>query len=239
MKSSYVVIHLGGSAVVPHLSDEGGINTAFLRDFLVFMRKQLGKGRRFVIVVGGGKTCRVYQKSANKVKQVSDADLDWIGIHAGRLNAHLLRTIFVKEAYPVVIDHNPTEHEVSAMKRSKKDLFFASGWRPGWSHDYVAVGLAKKFGAKEVFMAKDTAFVYDVDPKKNAHAKAFRHISWKAYKKIIPPAWSPGLSTPVDPVATRFAEKLSLTAKIFKAADLKSFKNAIDGKPFEGTSITP
>ncbi|MDO8655044.1 MAG: hypothetical protein Q7R48_01290, partial [bacterium] len=61
MKSSYVVIHLGGSAVVPHLSDEGGINTAFLRDFLVFMRRQLGKGKRFVIVVGGGKTCRVYQ----------------------------------------------------------------------------------------------------------------------------------------------------------------------------------
>lgn len=239
MKFSYIVIHLGGSAVVPHLSDQGGINTAFLRDFLVFMRRQLGKGKRFIIVVGGGKTCRVYQQSANKVKNVSDWDLDWIGIHATRLNAHLLRTIFVKEAYPVVIDHDPLEEEVEMMKHSSKEIFFASGWRPGWSTDYIAVRLAQKFNARDVIIAKDTSFVHDSDPRKNSKAKPIRRISWHNYKKLIPRTWVPGLSAPVDPVATRLAERLSLTAKIFKAADLKSFKAAIDGKPFEGTSITP
>ena len=239
MRSSPIVIHLGGSAVVPHISDQGGINTAFLKDFLLFVRMQLRRKKRLIIVVGGGKTCRVYQQAARKVKKVLGRDLDWIGIYAGCLNAHLLRALFAKEAYPAVIDHEPSQTEVNIMKRSKRALFFASGWGPGWSHDYVAVGLAKKFGAKEVFIAKDTPFVYDADPKKHAHAKPFKRLSWKAYKKIIPHAWSPGLSTPMDPVATRLAEKLSLTAKIFKAADLKSFGNAVAGKPFEGTTITP
>ncbi|MBI2452799.1 MAG: UMP kinase [Parcubacteria group bacterium] len=234
MKSPYIVIHLGGSAVVPHLSDEGGINTAFLRDFLVFIRRQLRKGKRFIIVIGGGKVCRVYQRSARKVEKISNWDLDWIGIHAARLNSHLLRTIFVKEAYSVIIDHDPLEEEVEMMKHSDRNLFIASAWRPGWSTDYVAVR-----GAGNVIIAKDTPFVYDVDPRKNKAAKALKKISWKAYKKIIPSAWTPGLSTPVDPVAARLAEKIKVTAKVLKAANLKSFKAAVDGKPFEGTVIIP
>ena len=238
-KDSYTVIHLGGSVVVPHMTDEGGINTSFLKEFLKFMRRQIAGPRRFIIVIGGGKVCRVYQRSARRVQKISNWDLDWIGIHAARLNAHLLRTIFVKEAYPVVIDHDPLEEEVEMMKHSNRNLFIASAWRPGWSTDYVAVRLAEKFGANNVIIAKDTPFVYDADPRKNKDAKALKKISWKAYKKIIPSAWTPGLSTPVDPIATRLAEKIKVTAKVLEATDLKNFKAAIDGKSFEGTVITP
>ena len=38
------------------------------------------------------------------MSRVTDEDKDWIGIHATRLNAHLLRTIFRDVADPVVID---------------------------------------------------------------------------------------------------------------------------------------
>lgn len=238
IKNSYIIIHLGGSVVVPHISDEGGINVSFLRKFLQFLRKQLRKGRRFIIVIGGGKTTRVYQKSAAKVMSMSDWDLDWIGIHATRLNAHLLRTIFVKEAYPVVIDHDPLEEEVETMKASSRKLFFASGWRPGWSTDYIAVRLAQKFRAEEVIIAKDIPYVYDSDPRKNAKAKPIKKISWKEYKKFIPQTWTPGLSVPVDPVATRLAEKLKIAAKIIRGTDLPNFQKAISGKPFEGTVIS-
>jgi uridylate kinase len=124
------------------------------------------------------------------------------------------------------------------MKHSNRKLFFASGWRPGWSTDYIAVRLAQKFGAKEVLIAKDTPFVYDADPKKSNDAKAFKRISWRAYKKLIPPTWKPGLSAPVDPIATRLAAKSRMSAKIFKAADFKSFQNALEGQSFEGTIIS-
>ena len=237
MKNPYVVIHLGGSIVVPHISDQGGMNIPFLKKFRVFLQKELKQGRRFLIVVGGGKTSRAYQKSASKVVKIQEYDLDWIGIHATRLNAHLLRTIFEKEAYPVVIDHDPTREEVLVLKSSRKKLFFASGWKPGWSTDYIAVELARKFGAKEVIIAKDTPFVYDSDPKKNPKAKPMRRITWSVYKNLIPKKWSPGLSSPVDPVAARLAEKVGVSAKILRGTDLQNFRKAIEGELFVGTII--
>ncbi len=238
MKNDYIVIHLGGSVVVPHISDEGGLNISFLKKFRSFVNRELRKGFRFIVVIGGGKTARAYQKSASEVVKIKDYDLDWIGIHATRLNAHLLRTIFEKEAYPIVIDHDPEQEEVQMMKSSNKRLFFASGWRPGWSTDYIAVRLAEKFGTKNVIIAKDTPFVYDSDPHKNKKAKPIKNISWSAYKKLIPSKWTPGLSSPVDPVATRLAEKLGITAKVMRGTDLANFKKAVEGKQFEGTVIS-
>lgn len=238
MGKPYVVIHLGGSVVVPHISDNGGLNIPFLQQFCRFIKQEFRKGLRFIIVIGGGKTARAYQKSASQVVKIKDYDLDWIGIHATRLNAHLLRTIFEREAYPVVIDHDPEQEEVQMMRSSNRQLFFASGWRPGWSTDYIAVRLAQKFGARNVIIAKDIPFVYDKDPKKYAKAKPIQKISWSNYKKLIPSKWTPGLSSPVDPVATRLAEKLNITAKILRGTDLKNFKKAVENQPFEGTVIS-
>ncbi|MDP2664836.1 MAG: UMP kinase, partial [bacterium] len=227
-----------GSLVVPHISDEGGMDVPFLQKFRRFLKKELKKGHSFIIVVGGGKTARAYQKAALKVVKTKDWDLDWFGIHATRLNAHLLRTIFEKEAYPVVIDHDPNEEEVEVLKASNKKLFFASGWRPGWSTDYIAIRLAQKFGTKEVIIAKDIPFVYTKDPRKDANAKPIKAISWRAYKKLIPLKWIPGLSSPVDPVATRLAEKLGIKVKILQGKNLQNFEKVIEGKSFLGTFIS-
>ena len=239
MKASYTIMHLGGSLVVPHISDRGGINVTYLKKLRTFLLLQLKKGRKFIIVIGGGKTARVYQKSAAQVVDIHEYDLDWIGIHATRLNAHLLRTIFEKEAYPVVIDHDPSKEEVEMLKSSNRNLFFASGWKPGWSTDYIAVELARKFGSKEIIIAKDMPYVYDSDPKKNKRAKPIRKISWKEYEKLIPATWTPGLSAPVDPVATKLAEKLGFEAKILSGKDFTSLKAAIEKKQFRGTLIHP
>ncbi|MDZ4232018.1 MAG: UMP kinase, partial [Candidatus Pacearchaeota archaeon] len=129
----YHVIALGGSIVVPHLSDNGGINSSFLRQLRKFLKNEMEKGSRFILVIGGGKTCRVYQKAAREIVRVSNEDLDWLGIHAIRLNAHLLRTVFKKEAYPVVLDHDPSLREVAKLKASRKRLLVESAWRPGYS----------------------------------------------------------------------------------------------------------
>lgn len=236
-KDQYIVIHLGGSIVVPHISDGGGMNVAFLQKFQEFLRSEMKKGKKFVIVIGGGKTARAYQMAAAKLVDIREEDLDWLGIHATRINAHLLRTVFYKEAHAVVIDHDPMPEDIEVFKSSKQKLFFASGWRPGWSTDYIAVRLAEKFGAKSVIIAKDISYVYTKDPKKYPRAKPVKAISWKEYKKLIPKKWIPGLSSPVDPVATRLAEKLGMTAKILCGTDLMNFQKAIEGKRFEGTTI--
>ena len=88
-----------------------------------------------------------------------------------------------------------------------------------------------------MIIAKDIPFVYTKDPRKHTSAKPIKRISWKDYRKIIPRSWSPGLSTPVDPVATRLAEKLGIEAKILHGKDLKNFQKAIVGEQFIGTLI--
>jgi uridylate kinase len=64
------------------------------------------KGRKFFLVSGGGKTARLYRDAGKAVNgEMSEEDLDWIGIHATRLNGHLLRTIFVDIAHPRMIEN--------------------------------------------------------------------------------------------------------------------------------------
>ncbi|MEK6845760.1 MAG: UMP kinase, partial [Nanoarchaeota archaeon] len=99
-KSKPIIISLGGSLVIPN----GGMDIQFLSDFNTFIRAKITEGFRFFIVVGGGATARHYIDEAKKVVgNITDWDLDFLGIHATRLNAHLLRTIFQDIAHPRII----------------------------------------------------------------------------------------------------------------------------------------
>ena len=135
-KKRRIIISLGGSLVTPNI-----IDTAFVKQFKTFIDGYVKKGYQFGIVVGGGSTARNYQVAAKKVTKLERDDLDWLGINATRINAHYLRTIFKKNAYAHVVT-NPTKKEGFTSP-----VIVASGWKPGWSTDYVAVELAKTYGA--------------------------------------------------------------------------------------------
>src|SRR3989338_6735138 len=98
MKRETVIISLGGSIIVPDK-----IDTGFIENFKKLILKHLRLGKRFFIVTGGGQTARIYQQGAKQVGRLTADDLDWLGIHASRLNGHLLRTIFKKEAHRHVL----------------------------------------------------------------------------------------------------------------------------------------
>ncbi|MDX8400245.1 MAG: hypothetical protein R8K20_08345, partial [Gallionellaceae bacterium] len=84
------VISLGGSIIVPN----GSIDVGYLKKFKKFIESRVKKGDSFVIITGGGGVAREYQRAARSVTDLTRDDLDWLGIHATRINAHLLRTIF-------------------------------------------------------------------------------------------------------------------------------------------------
>jgi uridylate kinase len=153
--SKTIIIALGGSIIIP---SAGKINIRFLKRFRKLILKFVkSRGYRFIIVAGGGKVTRIYQRAAAKITKVSFEDQDWIGIHATRLNAHLLRTVFKKEAYPTVLD-NPQK-----PIRGNFPIVIAAGWRPGWSTDYISVLLAKRFKIKKIIDAGNIPFVYNKD----------------------------------------------------------------------------
>ena len=221
-----VVIGLGGSIVYPD-----GIDVDFLTKFRVFLKQEIKKGRKFVIVIGGGRVARVYQEAASKIVKVTDEDKDWLGIHATRCNAHLLRTIFRDIADPVVFD---ARHK---RKKLKYPVTIASGWRPGWSTDYVAAQIAIDLKIPEVIIWGKPEYVFDRDPMKFSEAKPYSEISWKAYRKIIPAKWSPGAHAPVDPIAAKTAASKRLRC-IVVGRDFENCRNLLAGREFEGTVIT-
>lgn len=230
-KTESIVLSLGGSLIVP----SEGIDINFLKEFNSFIRNKIADGkRRFFIVCGGGRTARIYRDAGQEIVGhiLSSDDLDWLGIHATRLNAHLLRSIFKDVAYFRVIKHydqfDPVDKSVAIM----------SGWKPGWSTDYCAVLAAEKYGAKTVINLSNIDKVYDSDPKKNPNAKPMDEISWADYRKICGDKWEPGANWPFDPIASKRAQELGLKVIILNGKDLKSVENAMEGRKFSGTMIS-
>ncbi len=221
-----IVISLGGSIIVPK-----EIDYSFLKKFKTLIESFIKKGYRFIIITGGGYTARVYQKGASKVNKVGSDDLDWFGIHATRINAHLLRTIFKKDAFERVIK-NPSE----PVKTDKK-IIIAAGYRPGCSTDHDAVVLAKNINCKKIINLSDIDYVYDKNPKKHKDIKPLKAIYWKDFRKMVGNKWDPGLNVPFDPVASREAEKLNLKVIIANGRKLGNLKNILEGKEFTGTVI--
>ncbi|MDO8664792.1 MAG: hypothetical protein Q7K44_04595 [Candidatus Liptonbacteria bacterium] len=247
--SKTVVIALGGSIMYPE-----AIDISFLKKFRKFILKKLHNGSRFIIVTGGGRIARIYQEAADKVVKISDEDKDWLGIHSTRVNAHLLRTIFREVADPVIIDsHNK-------MKKLRYPVTIASGWRPGWSTDYISIAIAEHFKVKEAVIAGKPSYVYPVRGRAPQGARStrllaraasngvhdnqldkqhpYKEISWKEYRKLIPAKWKPGLHSPVDPVGAKLAEKKKIAAIIINGKDLKNFEQMLSGRKFNGSIIS-
>lgn len=225
-KKEIIVISLGGSLIVP---DE--IDSRFLKNFRRLISDQARTGRRFILICGGGKTARNYQAAAKKIGRLSDNDIDWLGIHATRINAHLLRSIFVGLAHKTII--KPMD-----KIDFKESVLIAAGWKPGNSTDYCAVLLAKKYHAKKILNLSNIDYVFDRDPRKDKNAKPLEKTSWQNFRRLIPKKWSPGLNSPFDPVASRAAQNSGLEVAIINGRDFKSISNYLDNKKFKGTIIS-
>lgn len=222
-----VVIALGGSIIFPE-----AIDSRFIRNFKAFVERFVKQGYKFVIVVGGGSIARTYQQAAGEVARLTDEDKDWLGIHATRMNAHLIRTIFRDIANPVIIDKR------YKIKKLGHAVTVSSGWQPGWSTDYDAAALAVDFKAPAFIVAGKPAYVYSRDPHLFKNAVAISELSWKAYRKMIPKKWVPGSHAPVDPIAAKLAESSGTDAIILNGKDLKNLEALLLGRDFRGTIIS-
>jgi len=222
-----IVLSVGGSIVVP----KDGIDVHYLESFRKMITEEVKKGNRFIIVVGGGATARRYQAAANAIVNLTADDIDWLGIHATRLNGHLLRAVFRDVAKHRVVK-DPTKpgawHE---------PVLIAAGWKPGWSTDYIAVRLAKKFHATRIVNLTNIDAVYDKDPSKHDDARPIERISWKDFRRIVGSKWVPGANAPFDPIASRLAQRWGMDVVITQGKDLKNVKAILSGKPFRGSLI--
>ncbi len=228
--SDKVIISVGGSLVVPN----GGIDTEFLKRLNTFVRNQLAnhQDRQFFLVIGGGTTARHYRDAGREVvgHDLTEDDMDWLGIHATRLNAQLVRTIFRDIAHPNLIKH----YEI--IRKVPEQVVVAAGWKPGWSTDYCATLLCEDYHIKTVINMSNISQVYDKDPKKVPDAKPINSISWADFRELIGDKWSPGMNAPFDPIAAKRAQEFGIKVVVM-GKDFDNLNNFFENKDFVGTVI--
>ncbi len=225
-----VVISIGGSLIVPN----GGIDTKFLIKLNRFIRKQLSAhpARQFFLVIGGGGTARHYRDAGKEViGKLTNEDLDWLGIHATRLNAHLVRTIFHDIAHPQIIEH------YDSIMKATQPVIVASGWMPGWSTDYDAVMLCEDYDIQTILNLSNITQVYTADPRFDSTAKPIDTINWEAFRKLVGDTWKPGMNAPFDPIASKMAQKIGIKVVVMSGDDFENIKNYLLGRKFLGTVI--
>lgn len=221
-----IIISLGGSMVVPQNPDY-----EFVVKFKELILSWVKKGKRFCIIVGGGKICRIYQDALSHIIHASNEELDWMGIYSTNFNAQFLRLSFGDDR-PHDTFTNPND-----VKNFPGDIIIGSGWKPGCSTDTDAVLVAEELKAKKIINISSVDSVYDSDPAKNPNAKKIDDISWHAYRSIISSEWDPGMNLPFDPVASKKAEELGLEVVFMGGHNLGNLDNYLKGEAFEGTTI--
>ncbi len=239
-KNIPIIISLGGSIVNPNVSHTNTIDKHFITDFHATILKLIKTSLRFIIIVGGGNTARVYQQSFCSIQETltenatstsNDNATDRIGIMATHLNAQLIRELFADYAEDTVVK------DPSVTISFNAPLLIAAGWKPGFSTDYIAVTLAQQFNAHTIINLSNIEKIYTADPNKYTDAVALDEISWKDFIKMIGTQWSPGLHVPFDPIAATLAQTLNIEVICANGKNINNFCNIIEEKPFIGTKI--
>lgn len=248
--SGILVLSVGGSLLVPN---KDGPDVEYIVKFARFIIEEQQRWRKIVLVCGGGRTARTYIDGARAVlremgqQPAADDrnwvnDQHWLGIHATRANAHLLRTVFRHaggHTFTRVLK-NPHTVPLEALV-SPRRVVICAGWKPGWSTDYVAARMANVFGASTVVNLTNVTNVYDRDPK-IAGARALQEVTWDEYFAIFPRSkFEPGDNTPFDPVAAGFAADHHMRVIVLKGTNLRDLERFFSGGPytdrFKGTVI--
>ncbi|MCD5389947.1 MAG: UMP kinase [Candidatus Pacebacteria bacterium] len=222
-----IVIAMGGSLLIPD-----SIDISFLKQLKEMMKTLIDQNYQVALVIGGGKYCRHYQNAAREFNNVNDLDLDWIGIKTIHLNCELV----IRSFSDLDVHENIVLKPVDIMG-IEKPLIVVGAWEPGCSSDTDAVEIAENLNASRIINFSNTSHVYSEDPNNNSEAEKFETLSWEEYRKLIPSEWTPGLSAPFDPVASKIAQEKGITVAIL-GASIENLENYLNGEKFEGTIIS-
>ncbi|MBB6207781.1 UMP kinase [Borreliella lanei] len=224
------IISLGGGVI-----NSSQINIEFIKNFKNFVFKWLleNEKRKIILIVGGGRVAREYQDAYKKINpDFKVHELDEIGIMSTKLNAEFL----CKVMNPLCKDKIVTNPLKNFSFKGK--ILIASGWKSGFSTDYIAVKFAEKFNKKDIINITNVNQVYDKDPKKFKNATAFKKLNWEQLQNIVGQKWNPGLNLPFDPIATKLSSKLGLTLYIVNGNNIENLEKVFNkNNDFFGTVI--
>ena len=222
-----VVISLGGSVIVPDR-----VHYKYLIK-LGKLIKKYARGKKVVIVCGGGDTARKYIKPLAKLKKGAKA-YSAVGISATRINAKLVRKLFDMEG------KLPLKLEQVKKELSKHNLVVcgALGERTGRTSDANAVEIAKAIKANFFVNITDVSGLYNKDPKLKG-AKLIKKITYGKFLKMAEKIeYKAGQHFVLDQVAAKMIRQHRIKTFII-GKNLKNLKRVLkEKKRFRGTIIS-
>ncbi len=186
---------------------------------------------RFVIVVGGGKTCRNYNEAAKSLG-ANNFELDTLGIATTRLNARLFTYKIEKAHKKVITDFSEVDEIVNEGR-----IPVLGGMAEGQTTDAVAALVAEKLGFEFINLSNVDG-IYDSDPKENEEAVLFKEISFNDMNFLVrEKLLVPGQHLFVDPQAASILSRSKIKSYFLNGDHLENFKNCLRGQEYKGTLV--
>ncbi len=223
-----IVVSLGGSLIF-----QDKINYEFLKKFKDLINKYT-KTYKFVIVVGGGKTARIYMDPLKK-ENLSNKEVCLTGIRVTRFNARFLHKFFKKSPASMI---PKSLKEVSSVLNKNKIVFCgALRYKPDNTSDGTAANIAAYLKSDFINLTNVDG-LYDKDPNKNKNAKFISNISFEDfYRMANQMKYEPGQHFVLDQSASKIIKKHKIKTTILNGNNLKNIDNFLKGKKFTGTVI--
>jgi uridylate kinase len=219
-----IVISIGGSVI---LSEDA--NLSFFKRFKTLLKK-LSKNFKIFLVVGGGKTARIYIESGRKLN-FKENFLDELGIDITRINAKILTNI-------IGISNKEIPISTHGAKIIDKPIVVMGGTTPGHSTDLVGAELAKNINASKFIIATNVNGIYNKDPNKYKDAKQIKEISIQQLISKLGTEWTnAGKNVVIDGPALKIIKEAKIPTSVLNGKRLDQLEKAITNQQFDGTVI--
>ncbi len=199
-------------------------NLSELGKILHEIKIAVGQGNKVGIVVGGGMRSRELI-NAGRGFNLSEFELDKIGIALTRINAMIIIGALYELAYPRVI----TNFEDAAIAWNEQKVPVMGGLTPGHSTNAIAALLAEYTKADMLINATRAGGVFDKDPAKYPDASKLESISIGDLKKVLNSSFQAGKYELMDQVALGIIERSKIRTQII-GIDAESLRKALKGE---------
>jgi uridylate kinase len=223
-----VVLSLGGSVFLTGTDDRPYL--AALSDLL----RRLGKKFPLVVTTGGGRTARAYIH-LGRALELTEVELDEIGIEVTRLHARLLAA----RIGPPCPARPPTTVAEAVHELRHASPVVLGGTEPGHTTDGVAALIAARVRAVRLVNATDVDGVYDRDPRHHPEARQIETLSWDRFSNMVRAGTSDaaGQNFLFDRLGAATLARAKIPLLVVNGRDLSNLAAALEGRPFRGSRV--
>lgn len=188
-------------------------------------------GKKFVLVVGGGRAARRYVEAARALG-LNNFEQDLLGIHLTRANATLVAAAIPNAWKKVLQDVRESK---GIIDEGKIPVF--GGLMPLFTTDTVGALIAEYLNATFVNLT-NVKGIYDSDPNENPQAQMLDEISYSRLISLIAGSGSkPGQNVVLDLPCCMILQRSKVPAVVLNGNDLSNFAAFVRGEQFTGTVI--